>query len=61
MSHNPTCVCAQCQAEQLRKKALRGHINPLSRVERDRLPPVPIQAEGQPVSAIDALLVGATR
>jgi len=35
MNHNTTCVCAQCQAEQLRKKVARNHVNPLTRAERD--------------------------
>jgi len=55
LDHSTTCVCAQCQADRLRQKAARGHVNPLNRIERDRLPPVPT-GEGQLVSAIDALI-----
>ena len=35
--HSANCVCAQCQAEQLRAKAAHQVVNPLPRIERDKL------------------------
>ena len=35
--HAPTCVCPTCQFEREREKAKRSAINPLTRIERDKL------------------------
>lgn len=60
VKHSTNCVCAQCQADQLREKKKHSAINPLTRYERDRLaalPPVPANGGADQLgTAIDNLI-----
>jgi hypothetical protein len=51
------CTTHQAEHDRQQRPALRGHVNPLSRLERDQLPPVPAKNGIEQLTAgVDALL-----